>query len=166
MEHFIIRNTTQNGVYIVTGIGDYNGEVTIWNYDFIITPNGDVLDISSVLLLILITLLITFILISTISTMIKTNSYTIKVVFFDISYLIVLSLAYVIWYVATNFIYTLPILSSLLYYSWFILLILIFPMIIVSISLILISNLQQKNNQKLLSMGYSTDDANKISRRK
>ena len=42
----LISNFTQTiGTYIVNGLGDLGGTNTAWNYDFVITPTGEALDI-------------------------------------------------------------------------------------------------------------------------
>ncbi len=38
--NYTFCNTTSIGKYIVNGFGDLDGEKTIWNYDFEITPSG------------------------------------------------------------------------------------------------------------------------------
>lgn len=34
-------STGQLGQYIVNGVGDENGKLTVWNYDYLVTPSGN-----------------------------------------------------------------------------------------------------------------------------
>lgn len=52
--NFTFCNTTQNGEYIVNGIGDVDGVTTTWNYQFTVNPLGKIFTNQQALLYILI----------------------------------------------------------------------------------------------------------------
>lgn len=132
---------------------------------FLVTPTGNSLDIPTTILLSMLGLFLVSILVFLIGMFFKSETMTAKITYFNIIYLAALAILFLSWFVAYNYIYQLAFLGSFLYYTWFIMMILLFPEIIVSISIMLISNLDATKQKRLTDMGYGASESRKFIKR-
>lgn len=158
--------TTNNGDYEVN-INCNNGTIGGKNTKyFTITPTGQAFDIPLAIIISIIGTFLVFILVFLIGMFFRSSSTSIKIAYFNIIYLVCLSILFLVWYVAANFLYIIPFLGNFLYYSWLIMMILLLPEIIISIGIMLISNLNATKQKRLTGMGYGANESQRFIKRR
>jgi len=81
--------TDQIGIYLVTGVGDLDGEDVVWNYVFTITPSGNTFDSSqsiiylgSLIVMLILSVGLFFLAVKSESSLAKITFYTLSVITF------------------------------------------------------------------------------------
>lgn len=157
----------QTGSYIVTTCGDVDGVYpTCVDYDFPVTTNGEENTMSGAILYIGLIAVLTIFLIVSIHLFMKLNHLLAKVGFFGLSYLIFMALVFIAWNLSSDFLTSAPFLTSFFRILFFVLIIGVFPLIISSFAWYFIMLFKIKEIERLMTKGFSLEDAEKRTGRK
>ena len=157
---------TQTGIYQVQmfcsdGTYSYSNEGF---YD--ITPTGTEATVSISMLYISLLSILLFLLIFSLSKITVTGDYAWAIGFTSLSYFLLLSVFFVSYKLSANFLVEIPYLTTILYWLFFITFILLLPFILIMIFYLLSKVANEKEIEKLVGMGYTKDEAQKIKRKK
>jgi len=160
------ENTTdRNGIWNVNGYGDVNGVKTSWVYTFLVTPTGEDYNIVKILVLITFIILILVCLLLCLSKIFTSENSTWFIIFSTLSYFLSLILVFTLWKACENYLYTLEWIVVLFDILFIINLIMMFPFIIFLIIYLLYNIFNEENINRMTEMGYSPEEAKKLSRR-
>lgn len=165
--YYFFCNTSLNGAYIVTGVGDLDGTNEIWNYDFTITPNGEDASVGKAIFYIgLIIILIVFI-IGCVSMFMETNNLLAKVATVGLGYLILIAINFIAWNMAKDFLTSSPFLIDMFRILFFVLIVGLFPLLIGAFAWYFLMLWKIKEIENLMKHGMSEQEASeRVNRRR
>lgn len=131
---------------------------------FVVTPDGTELTTPTSILIIFVLALIFLGLIFSIMGINKADKGEWQIFYVCMSYILLFSLFFLLWFVSDNYLYNIPVLETVFWITWLILSIMFFPFIIF-VSLYIL----KKEGDKLLAddlekQGYSKDEALEIAK--
>jgi len=166
-------NTTLIGRYDVTGHGDLEGVDTGFDVLFFeVTPNGSVLSIELSIMYVFILLILIGLFLFGISKTsssiknIKTDSMAWTVFYICISYLSIFALSFILWLISNDYLYSIPILASIMWILWITLGIMFFPFIIVLGGYLLKKQAEALMVDEYVSQGYTRKESLDMSKRR
>jgi len=163
-------NTTQNGRYIVNGIGDTDGTVAIWNYDFLVNPLGKIFTSQQATLYFLM-FVVSFLLFlgsfifgiyapssnkrdqMTGYIIAVDNLKYVKIFMLAISYLLLMLIVYFGWMISYGYL-DLDFLGNLFNFSFYFLAILLLPLFIVGAYVVIANWVRDSKLAEDLSRGF------------
>ena len=128
--YYSFCETDLNGIYIVTGFGDPDGEVEVWNYDFTITPNGEEASVGKAVFYIgLLAVMLFFLALCVLAFSHYENLLT-RVGTIGLGYLLLIAITFIGWNMAGDFLTSSPFLVSMLRIFFFVLITGAFPLLL------------------------------------
>lgn len=159
-------NTSLNGIYIVTGVGDPDAEVEVWNYDFKITPNGEEITEGKAIFYIGLLITLIFFLILSIYSFVRFDNLLCRVGMLGLSYLLLIAITFIGWNMASDFLTSSPFLIAMLRIFFWVLIVGLFPLLIGGFAYYLLMLFKIKEIERLLQKGIPYDEAEERYRRR
>jgi len=159
-------DTDLNGIYIVTGIGDQTGVVEVWNYDFTITPNGEDASIGKAVFYIGLLTVLLFFLVLIVLSFANFDNLLNRVGMIGLGYLLLISITFIGWNMAGDFLTSSPFLVEMLRILFWILIVGLFPLVIGGFAWYLIMLFKIKEIERLMDRGIDRDEAERRGGRK
>lgn len=152
-------NTTLNGIYQVTGIGDPDAVVEVWNYDFVISPNGeDATEGKAVFYIGLLIVLLVF-LVGAVVIFMESENLLARVGMFGLGYLLLMAITFIGWNMASDFLTSSPFLISMLRILFWVLVAGVFPLVVGGFAYYVLMLFNIKEIERLMTKGFSYEDA-------
>ena len=162
-------NTSQNGKYIVNGIGDVDGVNQTWQYDFSVNPIGKTLTSSQALLYILVFVVAVIFFLLSVSMGIYLPSYNnsdamtgyvlavsnmkyIKMFFICISYLMFMLMCYFGWMISYGYL-DMDFLGTLFNFAFYLMVYLLVPFVIVGLYVVIANLVHDAKLSEMLGRG-------------
>jgi hypothetical protein len=152
-------DTSLNGIYIVTGLGDPDGEVAVWNYDFSITPNGEDASVGKAVFYIGLLIMLMIFLVGCVTLFMENDHLLAKVGFLGLGYLLTIAITFIAWNMANDFLLSAPFIVEMFRILFFVLIIGAFPLLIGAFAWYFIMLFKIKEIERLMGKGFSEDEA-------
>jgi hypothetical protein len=152
-------NTSLNGIYIVTGFGDPDGSIQIWDYSFSITPNGEEASVGKAVFYIGLLIVLLVFLIGTVVLFMENGNLLAKVGMFGLGYLLLIAITFIGWNMASDFLTSSPFLIEMLRILFIVLVVGAFPLLIGAFAWYVLMMFKIKEIEDLMKHGMSMDEA-------
>lgn len=152
-------NTSLIGEYIVNGISDVDGVITVWAYDFDVTPTGESLNTATpVFYFVGIGVLIIFLILS-IYSFVKFDNLLNRVGMIGLCYIFLTAIVFIVWNMTQNFLATSSYLIDMMRTLFFVLMAGAFPLLVGGFAWYVIMIFRIKEIQRLMDKGFTEDEA-------
>ena len=148
-----------NGVYLVTGFGDPDGEVQAWNYDFTITPNGEEASVGKAVFYIGLLFVLLFFLALCVLAFANFENLLARVGMVGLGYLLLIAITFIGWNMAGDFLTSSPFLVEMLRIFFWVLIIGTFPLLIGAFAWYVLMLFKVKEIERLMTKGMDMDEA-------
>lgn len=154
-----------SGDYIAIGFGDPDGRIKPFNYGFSITPNGEDATTGKAVFYIGLLLVLIFFFAISISMFVKFDNLLARVGMFGIAYLLLISITFVGWNMAKDFLTSSTFLIAMLKILFIVLIVGFFPLIIGAFAWYVLMIFKIKEIQRLMDKGFSLEEIGRRSKR-
>ena len=159
-------NTSDLGTYTVNGVGDLRGNSEIWVYTFDITPNGEELSTTKIIIQVgLLFFLLVFFFFSLIG-IFKVDNYVGRFTLYWICHVLLISITFISWQMASDFLTGTPMIAGMFKIVFYFFMIGAFPMVLLSLSWIFYIHTMNDDIKNLMERGMDEGEAYDRSRRK
>lgn len=155
-----------NGHYVITTVGDGDGVTTSMDYDFLVTPNGEELELSQTIIFLIIVTILVCAMVFSIWGVNNAATGGWQIFYICASYILIFSVSFVLWLFCRNYLWQTPILESITWIVWLVLSILFWPFIIGVSAYILGKQAEALMVQDYIDQGFSAKDARELSKSK
>lgn len=152
-------NTSQNGEYFYTVCGDPVGKDPCKSFDFLVTPNGEIPDNSKIGVYLLSVFVILMFLGFAIFGIFKSENYVAQFALYWISHLLFVALSFMLWNGSLNFLTGHAFVIGFFRILWWVAMISMFPMLILSAVWMFYTHVVTKEMEKLINGGMSPEEA-------
>ena len=159
-------DTSLNGIYIVTGFGDPDGTVEVWSYDFTITPNGEEVTVGKAIFYVGLLFVLLFFLALCVLSFANFDNLLNRVGMIGLGYLLLISITFIGWNMAGDFLTSSPFLVEMLRILFWILIVGLFPLVIGGFAWYFIMLFKIKEIERLMDRGIDRDEAERRGGRK
>jgi hypothetical protein len=169
--NFTYCNTTQNGEYIVNGIGDIDGTAVIWNYKFTVNPLGKIFTNQQAILYFIVFLIsfILFVLCAVFGISAPSgnnrdamtgyifavsNMKYVKIFLLALSYLLLMLIVYFGYIISYGYL-DLDFLGNLFYFAFYVMVIATFPLFIIGVYVVIANAIRDSKVSEMLQRGLT-----------
>jgi hypothetical protein len=143
----------------VTGIGDPDGTLVVWNYDFTITPNGEEASVGKAIFYIGLLFILLFFLALVVISFVYFDNLLNRVGMVGLGYLMIIAITFIGWNMANDFLTSSPFLIEMFRILFLVLMIGTFPLLIGAFAWYLIMLFKIKEIENLMKHGMSEQEA-------
>lgn len=152
-------NASATGKYIVNGHGDPDGILTVFSYDFDVTPNGEAPNSAkSTLYFGLFFIFLIFFVMSLVGVF-KIENYWGRFAMFWVAYLLILGVSFVGWNIANDFLTSSSFISGMFRILFYFFMIALTPMFLLSVAWVFYIHLLNDDMKKLMNRGFDSGEA-------
>lgn len=152
-------NSSANGQYIVNGYGDPDGSLTIWAYDFFVTPNGELSSGSgSAFYIGMLAIFLIFFVISLVG-LFKTEDYRGKFALYWVCHVLLIAISFIAWNMSKDFLTSAPFVIAMFRIIWYFVWISAFPMVLLSIAWVVYTHVMVDEIKAMMDRGMTSEEA-------